>query len=66
MMTNEEIETAIKAIKSLRLHIPKTITPIKPSFNGSNVDMTQFTLFAKDFGNVLPYFKERHFEDCLS
>ena len=65
MMTKEEIETAIKAIKSLRLHLPKKPSRrYKPSLRGSNVDMRRSLRFApKTFGNVLPYFTERHFED---
>lgn len=62
MMTAQEIETAIQAVKSLTLHLPK-----KPSrrfssaAHGRVVDMRQSLKHAhRTFGIVFPHFKQRH------
>lgn len=65
MMTKQEIETAVKAIKSLSLPLlKKPSRRYKPSLRGSNVDMRRCLRFApKTFGHVLPHFKEHLCDD---
>ena len=65
MMTKEEIETAIKAIQSLRLHLPKKPSRrFMASSHQSTVDMRRsLRLAPKTFGAVLPRFKESRLED---